>query len=77
MKLLDSSFKGQAYCHVEIGDNEVWPVTLRISDRIDDDVYNPRLIFHMTLPQLIAFKNSLIGAVESAMETECQSSTPK
>jgi len=67
MKFIESMFFGETYCHVRVVDNQYWPVTVRITNDIDF-AYDAGLVFHMTIPQLIAFKNSVIGAYESAME---------
>ena len=71
MKFIESMFFGETYCHVRVSDSTIWPVTVRISERVDFAYNSPSLVFHMTLPQLIDFKNSLIGACESAMEGKC------
>jgi hypothetical protein len=58
------------YCHVRQDDKDaMWTVMVTINSSIDGRHTNPQVTFHMeNLTQLIAFKNSVIGAVDAIME---------
>jgi len=80
MEFYSTSFfcEDPIYCHIEWMDQNYWPVTINIHNKINMCRSSPSVTFHlMNLQQLIAFKNSVIGACESAMEGQCQSLTQK
>ena len=69
MRFYDATFfcDTPPYCHIRHNDRDyAWPVTIRINGDIERDHETPCITIYMTnLQQLIAFKNSVIAAVDA------------
>ena len=60
--------EGGPLAHIRNLDKEdTWPVTLNITNNIKDSYIGPLITFYMTIPELIEFKNSLLGSFNKAM----------
>jgi hypothetical protein len=57
------------YAHVRHAEGGNWPVTVTINGNVGSYFQNPGVTFHLSdVTQLIAFKNSIIGAVDGIIE---------
>jgi len=60
--------EGGPLAHIRNLDKEdTWPVTLNITNNIKYSYTKPLITFYMTIPELIEFKNSLLGSFNKAM----------
>ena len=76
MKFYEATFfcREPVYCHVKHNNKDsVWPVMVTINTSIDNRYNDPQVTFFLKdLTQLIAFKNSVVGAVDAALKVEAQ-----